>query len=886
MTTVGFDFGNINCLIARCGRGGVDVLLNGASQRQNACMVSVQGKERFMGDEAKAIAFSNYKNTPLNIKCLLGKLFKEPETQAEMLRTPGITYKEMEDGSVGVELAYNDEPTVFSMEQLVAMMLAKLVNITLDATGSKPGDCVISIPGFYTDAQRQAMLNACDISQLRCLRLLHEGTATALEYGMFKSAKGVFDAEKPQHVLFVDLGHASFSATVASYVTGKLTVRSAAYDRSLGGRDFDEVIARKVGAAFKAKHGADPWAADKPKMKLLAAGEKAKKTLSPFGVTEARIGVECLMNDTDFNLTLKLDEYVADCEPLLARMAAPLMQAVAQSGVAPQDIATVEIVGGSTRLGFVKKRMSDILAGAGLPVDKAALNDGLMTTMNADEAVSRGTAWQAALLSTRFRVKEFKVEDAVSFPVKLAWEPAAGGAAAAAPSAEDAEPEDGAAEGEGAVSSSATSAVVFKKHEATPNAKKVTFRRSAAFSVTAAYDDAALPDLPPGTNPAIRTFRVEVPAGLPPAEAAPKIRVHVQHTLHGMVAVSSAQLMEEIKEAEAAPAEAAPAKDGEAAGGEAKDAKEGDAKDGSEEPPKKKRFKKVDLVVTPSEVGMSRARVELATEHEVKMAHQDKVIEETNAAKNEVEAYVYAQRDALVGDLKPFCTDAEKDDQEAALAAAEDWLYYGEGYENQKSVYVEKLSDLKKKGATAGFRQAEARNRGTCVKTLQASCEEYKAWLVASETDSAFAHVTDDEKASVRAACAAAEEWLFAGLEAQAKLADNVDPSLTTEDLTAKRRSLVEACKKVVNKPKPKPTKAEEAKPADPAEPAAAEGNPGAAAEEGKEGGKGAGEGKDSADGEGKESAGDAAPAAEGDAAPAESKEGDAPAAAMEEDAK
>jgi heat shock protein 4 len=798
-----------------------------------------------------------------------------------MLRTPGITYKELEDGSVGVELVYNDEPTVFSMEQLVAMMLAKLVNITLEATGSKPGDCVISIPGFYTDAQRQAMLNACDISQLHCLRLLHEGTATALEYGMFKSAKGVFDAEKPQHVVFVDLGHASLSVTVASYVTGKLTIRSAAYDRTLGGRDFDEVIARKVGAAFKAKHGADPWAADKPKMKLLAAGEKAKKTLSPFGVTEARIGVECLMNDTDFNLTLTLDEYVADCEPLLARMAAPLMQAVAQSGVAPQDIATVEIVGGSTRLGFVKKRMSDIFIGAGLPIDKTALNDGLMTTMNADEAVSRGTAWQAALLSTRFRVKEFKVEDAVSFPVKLVWEPAAGAAAAAAaPSAEDAELEDGAAEGDGAVSSSATSAVVFKKHEATPNAKKVTFRRAAAFSVAAAYDDAALPDLPPGTNPTIRTFRVEVPADLPLSEGGPpKIRVHVKHTLHGMVAVSSAQLMEEIKEAEAAPA-----KESEAAGGEAKDAKEGDAKDGSEEPPKKKRFKKVELAVTASEVGMSRARVELAIEHEVKMAHQDKVIEETNAAKNEVEAYVYAQRDDLVGDLKPFCTDAEKEDQEAALTAAEDWLYYGEGYENQKSAYVEKLKDLKKKGAAAGFRQAEARSRGTCVQALQASCAEYKAWLVASETDGAFAHVTEDEKASVRAACAAAEEWLFSGLEAQAKLADNVDPSLTTEDLAAKRRSLVEACKKVVNKPKPKPPKAE----AKPAEPAAAEGDPGAAAEEGKEEGKDAGaEGKEGDAPEGKEGAaeGDAAPA-EGDAAPAEAKEGDAPAAAMEEDAK
>lgn len=796
-----------------------------------------------------------------------------------MQRTPGIKYREMEDGSVGVELIYNDETTAFSMEQLVAMMLTKLVKITLEATGAKPGDCVISIPGFYTDAQRQAMLNACDISQLNCLRLLHEGTATALEYGMFKSAKGLFDAEKPQNVLFVDLGHASFSVTVASYVTGKLTIRSTAYDRSLGGRDFDEVIAKKVAEAFKAKHKMDPWAADKPRIKLLAAGEKAKKTLSPVGVTEARIGVECLMEDTDFNMTLTLADYMADCEPLLARMTAPLMQAVAQSGVSPQEIATVEIVGGSTRLGFVKKRISDILSGAGLPIDKAGLNEGLMTTMNADEAVSRGTAWQAALLSTRFRVKEFKVEDAVSYPIKLVWEPATG-AATAASSTEDAEGDDAAGEGEAAVSSTATSAVVFKKHEASPNAKKVTFRRSEPFSVTAAYDDAALPDLPPNSNPTIRNFRVEVPSDLPPSESTPKIRVHVKHTLHGMVAVSSAQLMEEIKEAEPT----APAPEGEAAGGEEKETKEGEAKDGAEEPPKKKRFKKVDLAVTASEVGMSAARLQSATELEVKMAHQDKVIEETNAAKNEVEAYVYSQRDALVGDLKPFCTDEEKSEQEAALEAAEEWLYYGDGYDAQKSVYIEKLSDLKKKGANADFRMVEAKNRDPCVKALQSSIEEYKAWLVSSEGNDAFAHVTEEEKASMRSACTAAEEWLFSALDKQAKLAENVDPCLTTEDLNAKRRELVDVCKKVVNKPKPKPPKPE-AKPAD-AEPApAAEGNASAAQGEGKEGeGKDASEGKDSAEG----AAGEEGAAATEAAAPesAESKEGEAPPAPMEEDAK
>lgn len=158
-------------------------------------------------------------------------------------------------------------------------------------------------------------------------------------------------------------------------------------------------------------------------------------------------------------------------------------------------------------MGFVKARLADILIGAGLPIDKSAIHNGLSATMNADEAVARGTAWQSALLSTRFRVKEFQVLEAVTHPVKLVWEPAAGaGAAAAAEEDKDGDAEEGDEGAAGASAGAGTSAVLFKKNEATPSAKKVTFRRAVPFTVTAAYDDLA--SLPEGTDPVIRTFKV------------------------------------------------------------------------------------------------------------------------------------------------------------------------------------------------------------------------------------------------------------------------------------------------------------------------------------------------------------------------------------------
>lgn len=818
------------------------MLLNGSSKRQNACAVSLQGKQRFMGDEASAIARSNFKNTSTNFKRLLGRKFNEPEVQAELERMPGVKFVELPEGTVGIQVMYNDEQKVLSMEQCMAMMLTKLASITEEATKAKPADIVVSVPGWYTDAQRVAMLNSCHIAQLFCMRLLHEGTAVALEYGMFKNAKGVFDAEKPTHVAFVDFGQSGFSVTIASFVTGKLYIKAACYDRALGGRDFDDVIGKKIAEAFAEKHKDDPWGNTKARMKLLVASEKCKKTLSPPGVSEAHVNCECLMNDIDFNYKMTLDDFKAGAEPLLARMMPVMQSAVEQSGIPPAEIATVEIVGGSTRLGFVKERVADILIGLGLPIDKSALNMGLSTTMNADEAVSRGTAWQAALMSPRFRVKEYQIFDAVTYPVKLDWEASSSGGDAAA-TADDAA-EDGDKEGETPAASGSTSALLFKKNDATPSTKKVTFRRAGPFSITASYDPAALSDLPAGLDPTLRIFTVQAPVAEDP-NSPPKIRVNVKHNYHGIVEVSSAQLMQEIKEdAKEEPAKAtepppAPAgeekkmdegadgsKNGEgtpSASAEgpapATEGKEGEAKDAGgaavEEAPRKTRFRKVDLAVESSAVGMSEAALTAAHEDEAKMAHQDLVIEETNAAKNDVEAYIYSQRDVLIGDLRTFCQDSEKEKQEAALTAAEDWLYYGDGYDTQKSTYVEKLRDLKKLGEKMVYRQLEARDRDACVKGLKAAVEDYKKWLVSSATDEAFAHISDEEKATVRTSCDEAESWVYAQLEAQAKLAENVDPCFSCQDVNVKRKELVKVCKPIVNKPKPLPPKpeAEEKKP-------------------------------------------------------------------------
>lgn len=192
------------------------------------------------------------------------------------------------------------------------------------------------------------------------------------------------------------------------------------------------------------------------------------------------------------------------------------------------------------------------------------------------------------------------------------------------------------------------------------------------------------------------------------------------------------------------------------------------------------------------------------------MQRQDLLIEETNVARNEVETYIYDMRDQLIAKLREFCTDQEKGDFEAALTAAEDWLYYGDGYDTLKKTYEEKLAALKKQGSSIARRQIESVTREPTVAKLRSAIAEYKTWL--SSSDDKYAHITDTERDIVRKAVTAEEEWVYNQLAEQAKLAANQDPVLTVSSLEDRHRQLKDKCRPILTKPKPKPEKKEEKK--------------------------------------------------------------------------
>ena len=163
--------------------------------------------------------------------------------------------------------------------------------------------------------------------------------------------------------MFIDMGSTQYTASIVSYTPAKLTVMSVHYDPTLGGRDFDGKIKEWAVKEFKGKFpkAPDPLSRPKSNIKLLAACEKAKKTLSPAGVKEARINLECLVDEYDFNGKLTSDAFEEMCADLLGRLEGPIKRCLEESGVELEKIASVELVGGGTRVGCVKRQLSEIL---------------------------------------------------------------------------------------------------------------------------------------------------------------------------------------------------------------------------------------------------------------------------------------------------------------------------------------------------------------------------------------------------------------------------------------------------------------------------------------------------------------------------------------------
>ncbi|KAF9945749.1 adenyl-nucleotide exchange factor sse1, partial [Mortierella alpina] len=371
MSVVGIDFGNLQSVIAVARNRGIDVVCNEVSNRFTPSLVSFGPKQRYLGETAKTQEISNFKNTISSLKRIIGRTYADKEIQEiekQYLTAPLVDI----NGQLGVKVNYQGQETTFTTLQVFAMYLTKMKEIATVETKMPVSDCVIAIPAWFTDVQRRAVLDAADIAGLNVLRLINDSTATALGYGITKTD---LPEDKARNVCFVDVGHSTYTVSIVSFIKGQLTVKSRAFDRHFGGRDFDRMLVDHFAAEFKTKYNIDVKSNGKAMIRLMAGCEKLKKVLSANA--QAPLNIESIMEDRDVASMMKRAEFEELAQDLISRVEAPLQKALEDAGLTVEEIDAVEIVGGSTRIPALKERIQTFF------------KKDLSSTLNQDEAVAR-----------------------------------------------------------------------------------------------------------------------------------------------------------------------------------------------------------------------------------------------------------------------------------------------------------------------------------------------------------------------------------------------------------------------------------------------------------------------------------------------------------------
>lgn len=391
MSVVGFDIGNETCVIATVRQRGIDILLNDESKRETPAIVCFGEKQRFLGSAGAASAMMNLRSTISQLKRLVGRKFADPEVQRDLRMLP-IETCEGSDGEVLIQIKYAGGTHTFSPVQIMAMLFGHLKEITEKNLEMPVSDCVIGVPSYFSDSQRRAYLNAASIAGLKPLRLIHDCTATALSYGIYKTN---FSNRGHTYVAFVDIGHCDTQVCVALYESGQMKILSHTFDCSLGGRDFDEILFTHFAEQFKEQYNMDVYSNTKASVRLRAACEKLKKILSANA--EAPLNIECLMEEKDVKGSIKREEFEKLSSDLLERIRVPCKKAVADARLSMERIHSVELVGSGSRIPAITRLLTSLF---GKEPSR---------TLNASECVARGCALQSAMLSPVFRVREYEV---------------------------------------------------------------------------------------------------------------------------------------------------------------------------------------------------------------------------------------------------------------------------------------------------------------------------------------------------------------------------------------------------------------------------------------------------------------------------------------------
>ncbi len=373
---IGIDLGTTNSCVAVLEGGKPNVISNTEGGRTTPSIVGIaKNGSRVVGQLAKRQAVTNAENTVYSIKRFIGRRWED--TEEERSRVP-YTCTKGRDDTVDVKI----RGTTYTPQEISAMILQKLKEDAETYLGEEVTQAVITVPAYFTDAQRQATKDAGTIAGLEVLRIINEPTAAALSYGL--------DKQGQDHTILVfDLGGGTLDVSILQLGDGIFEVKSTSGNNHLGGDDFDTTLVKWMVEQFRISEGIDLSVDKMAVQRIREAAEKAKIELSSRDTAAINLPFISADETGPKHLEMELtrgqfEELVSDLVKLSLE---PVVQAIKDSTLSIEEIDRIILVGGSTRIPAVQKAISDYFGGK--QPDR---------TVNPDEAVAIGAGIQAGVL--------------------------------------------------------------------------------------------------------------------------------------------------------------------------------------------------------------------------------------------------------------------------------------------------------------------------------------------------------------------------------------------------------------------------------------------------------------------------------------------------------
>ncbi|XP_065200730.1 heat shock 70 kDa protein 4-like [Planococcus citri] len=741
MFVIGIDFGNESSYIAVPRDGGIETISNDFSLRATPSCVAFSNRNRILGVAAKNQLITNLKNTIFGFKRLLGKNFDDPTVQHELRYAPYPIIR-CKDGTIGVKVRYLDEEYAFSIQQITAMFFTKLKESAEVAMKCEVNQCVISVPSFFDNAQRLALLDAATIAGLNVLRIFNETAATALSYGIYKQDLPTPE-EPPRNVIFVDCGHSSLQVSACAFNLGELKMLSSAADPQLGGRDIDIILAEYFSEQFKSKYNIEPTKNHRAMLRLLGEVEKLKKQMSANS-TKIPLNIECFINDIDVHGDLKRTDMEELCAELFERVERTMLKCLRESKLKKEEIHSIEIVGGSSRVPAIKSLIEKVFGK--VP----------STTLNQDEAVARGCALQCAMLCPAIFVRDFSITDIQNYPINVylyydspsnkAWK-------------------------------------VYRKNHPIPLSKMLTFDTREPFELQAVYAH---------NNKLIGKFIVNDVK--PDAKGQYQtVEVRVCITINGIFTVSKAILAEKQEiDDHGEPMEISQP--------------HSSSKSVEKDHRIKRAVKTADLPVKIKLVGAySSNELNALTKQECKMVSTDRQERDRIDARNALEEYVYELRGKLSSpdELATFVPDEERKKLCQLFDEIEKWIYEG-GDDCNRQVYSDKLKSLQDYGEPIKKRKFEFEEQPQLLKefssTLQLAQRAVDQYNAGVET---YSHLDKNDVRRIHESTNSALRWVEYLCNVLNVASRHQCLHITANQIKSEKDKFEQEMTKVFQKPKP-----------------------------------------------------------------------------------